>query len=444
MFGYIGAALGLMFLIGAASTVFTFALYARTSNEVIASVTRTIERRVTASRLRHLSLVELAPQITADLGRPRIRIVVYDQDRHVLSETSPPRPFTGAIGGVASLMGLQVARMPIQGGLVVVTADLDQLGETLRSYWAVMVPTGLLAILLAWFAGWAITRQAVAPLAQISAALRRFAHGDFRPEPIHSSGDDEIGELAHCFNGAIGQVHVALAERDRSESEMRQFIADAGHELRTPLTVIMGYLDVLEDGAADAPAVRARVFATLREESRRMRTLIEKLIYLARLDRGESTVRELVDVSAVVEHVVATMAPLDGSVPVAVATIPDARVVADGTDISEAVRNLVDNALKYAPGAAVNVSTALQGDEVVVIVRDDGPGMSSQDQAHAFDRFYRGHTNGEVEGTGLGLSIVKRAVQRSEGTIVLESREHEGSRFTIRLPRAHGAESVRP
>src|ERR1700689_3489171 len=89
MFGYIGAAVGLMFLIGVASTVFTFRLYARTSNEVIASVTRTIERRVTASRLRHLSLAELAPQITADLGRPRIRIVVYDQDRHVLSESSP-------------------------------------------------------------------------------------------------------------------------------------------------------------------------------------------------------------------------------------------------------------------------------------------------------------------------------------------------------------------
>jgi two-component system OmpR family sensor kinase len=443
MLGYVGAAVGLMFLIGAASTVFTFRVYARTSNEVIASATRTIERRVTALRKRHLSLAEAAPRITADMERPRIRVVVYDQDRRLLSESSPPRPLTGMVGAVASLMELHTTRTPVQGGLVLVTADLNQLEETLRSYWALMLPTGLLAILLAWVAGRAITRQAVSPLAQISAALRRFARGDFRPEPIRSSGDDEIGELAHSFNGAISQVNSALAERDRSEAEMRQFIADAGHELRTPLTVIMGYLDVLEDGAVDAPAVRARVFATLRQESRRMRTLIEKLIYLARLDRGESTVRELVDVSAVVERVVASMAPLDGALPVAVTTVPDARVVADETDISEAVRNLVDNALKYAPGAEVSVSTALQGDEVVLVVRDDGPGMSPQDQAHAFDRFYRGHTNGEVDGTGLGLSIVKRAVQRSEGTILLESREHQGSRFTIRLPRAQGAEALR-
>ena len=441
MLGYVGAAVGLMFLIGAASTVFTFRLYARTSNEVIASATRTVERRITAQRSRHLSLAELAPRITADMERPRIRIAVYDQGRRLLSESSPPRPLTGVVGAVSSLMDLHITRVPVQGGLVVVSADLNQLGETLGSYWAVMLPTGLLAILLAWVAGWAITRQAVSPLGQISVALRRFARGDFRPEPIRSTGDDEIGELAHSFNGAISQVNSALAERDRSEAEMRQFIADAGHELRTPLTVIMGYLDVLEDGAVDAPAVRARVFATLRQESRRMRTLIEKLIYLARLDRGESTVRELVDVSAVVERVVASMAPLDGAVPVAVTTAPGARVVADETDISEAVRNLVDNALKYAPGTDVSVSTALQGDEVVLVVRDDGPGMSARDQAHAFDRFYRGHTNGEVDGTGLGLAIVKRAVQRSEGTIVLESREHEGSQFTIRLPRAHGAEA---
>lgn len=440
--GYVGAAIGLMFLIGAASTVFTFRLYARTTNEVIANATQTVDRRIGALRSRHLSLAQRAPRITADMERPRIRIVVYDQNRRVVSESKPLRPLAGRVGAVASLLDLHSSRIPIQGGLVTVAPDLSQLEETLGSYWAIMVPTGLLAILLAWLAGWAITRQAVSPLAQISESLRRFAHGDFRPEPIRSSSDDEIGELAHAFNGAIGQVSSALAERDHSEAEMRQFIADAGHELRTPLTVIMGYLDVLEDGAADAPALRARVFATLREESRRMRTLIEKLIYLARLDRGESTVRELVDVSTVVERVVGSMAPLDGAVPVAVTTVPGARVVADETDISEVVRNLVENALNYAPGTEVSVSTALQGDEVVLIVRDGGPGMSPRDQAHAFDRFYRGHTKGEVDGTGLGLSIVKRAVQRSEGTIVLESREHEGSRFTIRLPRAPGTDSV--
>ena len=131
MLGYIGTAVGLMFLIGAASTVFTFRLYARTSNEIIASATRTIERRVTAVRSRHLSLAEMAPRITADIGRPRIRIVVYDQDRRVLSESSPPRPLTGAVGAAASLMELQTAKVPVQGGLRVEPAGEQDLVDQL-------------------------------------------------------------------------------------------------------------------------------------------------------------------------------------------------------------------------------------------------------------------------------------------------------------------------
>jgi two-component system OmpR family sensor kinase len=233
------------------------------------------------------------------------------------------------------------------------------------------------------------------------------------------------------------QVHSALSQRDRTEAEIRQFIADAGHELRTPLTVIMGYLDVLEDGAVDAPGVRERVFATLRQESRRMRTLIERLIYLARLERGETTAREIVDVSAIVSRVVSALSPEDGAATIAVSAAPDAVAVADPTDVSEAIRNLVDNALKYAPGSEIAVSTAVDGNEVVLVVRDRGPGMSEHDQKHAFDRFYRGRGPGEAEGSGLGLAIVKRAVERSEGTIALQSRVGGGTQFTIRLPRAH-------
>jgi two-component system OmpR family sensor kinase len=437
VFAYVGAAVSLMFLIGSASTFFTFGLYARTSNEVIVRVTRAVERRAAKYQAQHVPLTRVAPQLTADLDRPRIRIAVFDESRTLLSENAPAHEATGLVGAIASLMNLRRMQIPILGGgLVVVSADLNQLQDTLRAYWMLMIPVGVTAVALAWLAGWTITRRALSPLTQISAAMRRFARGDFRPAPIRSTGDDEIGELAHSYNGALHQVRSAFAERDRTEAEIRQFIADAGHELRTPLTVIMGYLDVLQDGAVDAPAVRERVFATMRQESRRMRSLIEKLIYLARLERGEPTVREIVDVSAVVARVAASLAPVDAAARIAVTTVAGARVVADDAEIAEAVRNLVDNALKYAPESKVAVSTAVDGDDVVLAVRDRGPGMSERDQAHAFDRFYRGRENDDVEGSGLGLAIVKRAVQRSNGTIAVESRPGEGTAFIIRLPRA--------
>lgn len=435
---YVGAAIGLLFLIGFASTLFTFELYARTSNEVIASATRAIERRVAVYRARHVPLARAAPRITADLVRPRVNIAVYDENHRLISgrEDRLVRSRAGVVGAVAYMMNLHRVQIPIEGGLIVVSPDLGQLDQTLRAYWTLMVPLGVIAIGIAWAAGWLITRAAVLPLSQISAAMRRFANGDFRPEPLRSTRDDEIGELAHSYNGALHQVRSAFAERDRSEAEIRQFIADAGHELRTPLTVIMGYLDVLEDGAADTPGIRERVFATLRQESRRMRSLIEKLIYLARLERGESTQREIVDVSAIVTQVAGAMGSLGGDDTIEISTATGARVLADQSDISEAVRNLIDNALKYAPGKPVAVSTEVRDGDVVLSVCDQGPGMSEQDQAHAFDRFYRGVRNEGIEGSGLGLAIVKRAVQRSEGNITVESVQGEGTRFTIRFPRA--------
>jgi signal transduction histidine kinase len=442
LLAYVGAAVGLLFLIGFASTVFSFQLYAGTSNEVIAFATRSIEQRLASYGSQHIPLKSLAPRLVADLSRPRIRVAVYDDHRQLISESAEHRDAAGIVGAIASLMHLREAEIPVSGGLIVVSADLTQLESTLRAYWAVMLPTGVLAIVLAWGIGWIITRQAITPLTQISAAMRRFASGDFRPEPIRSTRNDEIGELAHSYNGALHQVRAAFAERDRTEAQIRQFIADAGHELRTPLTVIMGYLDVLEDGAVDAPGIRERVFTTLRLESRRMRSLIEKLIYLARLERGETTPREVVDVSGVVSRVTASLVPVGAVVPVDVSTVPGACVVADEADIVEAVRNLVDNALKYAPGAEVAVSTAIDENDVILVVRDRGPGMSEFDQAHAFDRFYRGRGNDDIEGTGLGLAIVKGAVQRSEGTIVLESRQGDGTKFTIRFPRASGGGTI--
>jgi two-component system OmpR family sensor kinase len=425
-----------MLLIGGATTLFTFQLYARTTNEVIGLAARTVEYRIRQDAASHLSLEALAPRLTADLARPRVRVAVYDDAGRVLSETGPIREPMGVEGAVISLMSVRRVRIPLSGGFVIVAGDLNQMHETLRAYWTWLLPVGLFAVVLAWAAAVAITRQAVSPLTQISAAMRRVALGDFRPEPIRPTSADEIGELAHSFNGAIQQVQSALAQRDRTEAEIRQFIADAGHELRTPLTVIMGYLDVLDEGALEAPQVRGRVIASMRQESRRMRTLIEKLICLARLERSEPALREIVDVSAAAERVVSALPSPDAAARVHLATAPDARVVADASDVTEAIRNLVDNALKYAPGSDVGVSTAVHDDEVVVVVRDGGPGMSEQEQAHAFDRFYRGRASADVDGSGLGLAIVQRAVQRSGGTIALESRADAGTRFTIRLPRA--------
>jgi signal transduction histidine kinase len=284
---FVAAAVGLMLLAGAWTTFLLFNLYDQTAKAAIDGTTSTIRARIAENALRHGALTDLAPRITRDLGQPQAHIAVFDQELHLIGESGPAQSSRGVVGAIASLMALRPTCTPVTGtdGVVVVTPDLYQLERKLRAYLLWMVPAGLVAVILAWFAGVMITRQAVLPLRQISAAMRRFAEGDFRSEPVRSAAYGELGELAHAYNRATHQVQSALTERDRREAEVRRFIADASHELRAPLTVLTAYLDVLDDGAREWTLPQC-VIAMMRQESRRMRALIEQLIYLTRLDRG--------------------------------------------------------------------------------------------------------------------------------------------------------------
>ncbi len=153
----------------------------------------------------------------------------------------------------------------------------------------------------------ALNREAMRPLTDTTAALRRLAARDFTAHPVEASQADEIGELARAYNEAAGTVVSALEERRLAEVEMQRFIADAGHELKTPLTVIMGFVDVLERGGLP-PETATRLYATMRAESNRMRGMIEKLIALARLGSPEAPRLDLVDAGRVADAVAETLA----------------------------------------------------------------------------------------------------------------------------------------
>ncbi len=117
---------------------------------------------------------------------------------------------------------------------------------------------GALAGVLAWFLGRYITLQVLRPLVDVTHALQRFATRDFTPQPIAVAGKSEFDAIALAYNAAAAQVSSAFAERQQAESQMRQFVADAGHELRTPLTIVLGYIDLLAaQGRTKATSARA-------------------------------------------------------------------------------------------------------------------------------------------------------------------------------------------
>jgi two-component system OmpR family sensor kinase len=326
---------------------------------------------------------------------------------------------------VIHVPGSMVSLAPIQNPLVPIE----------RGYAIAMIILLLIALVVTWFAQERMLRRALAPVVTLESALRRLAGGEYaRLEMV----DHEPGEAAvvEAYNAAADVLVSSVRLRAEAESNLRQFAAEAGHELRTPLTVIMGFVDVLRQGAIAEQALAQRILDSVAVEGERMRLLIARLLLLARLDSIAPERHETVDLSTLVAETVDSFRPLAGESKLASNTDGEVGVVGSTSELREVVGNLIDNALKYAPGSNVRASVERDGRYAILSVSDDGPGMSAMLRARAFDRFSRGDERGSVPGSGLGLAIVKRIVTRAGGDVDLESTLGEGTRVSVRLPLA--------
>ena len=294
--------------------------------------------------------------------------------------------------------------------------------------------------LLAFFIGRYITEQAIQPLVDVTEALQRFAARDFRSQAITLARKSDFDVLAHAYNAASEQVSAAFAEREAAEAQMRQFVADAGHELRTPLTIVLGYIDLLRRRVSDADERSKFIFSSIASEGRRMRTLVDNLVLLAKLEGDDTRLFEPFDVRELVAEIVDVRRGLAPSVRFDIETSVVATAIADRGEVYEALANIIDNAIKYAPGSPIRVESSVRHEGVVEIsVADEGPGIPPEDREAIFERFFRGASRGEIEGSGLGLAIAKRAIERAGGTLRLDSSVTRGTRFVIALRAERGA-----
>jgi len=304
-----------------------------------------------------------------------------------------------------------------------------------RGYALVMTGLLVVAIVVTWLVNVRSLRRALAPMTTVESALRRLASGEYtRLEMI---GDEPGGTgVVDAYNAAADELATSIRLRAEAESNTRQFVADAGHELRTPLTVIMGFVEVLRQGAIAEQALAQRILESVATEGERMRRLIARLLMLARLDAVAPERQESVDLSQIVSDTVESFRPLAGATALGVKVESDVSVIGSAPDVREIVGILVDNALKYAPGSNVTVSAAREGRFGVIAVVDDGPGMAPDLRVRAFDRFSRGDERGSVPGSGLGLAIVKRIAARGGGEVELQSTLGQGTQVRVRLPLA--------
>jgi two-component system, OmpR family, phosphate regulon sensor histidine kinase PhoR len=259
---------------------------------------------------------------------------------------------------------------------------------------------------------------------------------------VRSLGDAPIAALLLVFHD--------LTPLHRVEEMRADFVANASHELRTPLAALSGFIDTLQGSARDDAQARGRFLAIMKTQAARMARLIDDLLSLSRVELAEHIHPDTpVDLLPVVRQVVDGLQTLatDRGVEIVLAPPPDPPPVVPGDrdELTRVFENLIENALKYGvSGKRVDISflstTASDGSpEVLVVVRDFGPGIAAEHLPRLTERFYRVDvTQSRAEGgTGLGLSLVKHILNRHRGKLSIESEIGKGAAFTVRLPLIH-------
>jgi two-component system, OmpR family, phosphate regulon sensor histidine kinase PhoR len=234
-----------------------------------------------------------------------------------------------------------------------------------------------------------------------------------------------------------------ITERRRIEAMRRDFVADASHELKTPVAAVLASAEALQLALERDPAKAAEFGHRVEGSARQLATIVADLLDLSRLESSE---REFapVDIRALVEAELAKVRGRAGEAGVALgADLADAVVDGSASDLGLAVRNLLDNAIRYTEaGGAITVSVRSDVGRVEISVEDTGAGIPSRSLGRVFERFYRVDEarSRDTGGTGLGLAIVRHVVERHGGTVTVTSQLGVGSRFTIELPVAEPAE----
>jgi len=306
------------------------------------------------------------------------------------------------------------------------------LADIRRSAW-MLGGAGCAVLLLGLAGGWWVGARALRPIADISATAARIANGDLTQRIRTTDTESELGRLAHDLNDTFARLQASFARQ-------AQFTADASHELRTPVSVVL--TQTQSALAREHPAGEYREsLAACQRAAQRMRSLIECLLTLARLDSADTpAATKPCELDRLSREVVELLLPLANEQGVQLeVNLSPAHCLANADQLAQVVNNLLSNAIHYnRPGGTVRVAVYCEPTTAVLTVSDTGLGIPPEDIPHIFERFYRADKarSGAQGHAGLGLAITKAIVEAHGGSIEVASEPGQGSVFTVRLPSA--------
>jgi two-component system OmpR family sensor kinase len=361
-------------------------------------------------------LSAITPEKIAKFGNRPFTIETDEHDFRVLSRT-----------------------LPSGFGRVVVAHSFEDIDRILARLQGLFILIGLVMIFFIALASRKVITVGLRPLANVEETAERIAEGDLTARLPDVKPNTEVGRLVSTLNTMLGRIEESFAVRLESERKLRRFVADASHELRTPITAIRGFAELHRQGAVTGEEKTKELIGRIENESKRMGSLVEDLLLLARLDQSREMKSEPVNLTKIVSDAVASARAAGPNHTVNfVGQGEEIYALGDNDRIHQVVANLLANARTHTPaGTIIDVSVKQDTDGVRIRIADNGPGLSKSDQERIFERFYRADASRvrtDGEGTGLGLSIVDAVMRAHAGQVSVESEEGKGAVFTLFFP----------
>ncbi|HEV2764449.1 MAG TPA: heavy metal sensor histidine kinase [Pyrinomonadaceae bacterium] len=403
------------------------------------------------------SVQSAAQSTAAELSHPQQALMIFDAEGRLLAEHPYEEdlhvrlPDLGAIpAGEVYLYTaaeesdaddrhrLAVRRVRIPPAdtpyIILASQPLEAVEDELESLREILYFATPAALLLAGLGGWFLARQGLAPVGAMARSAREIGAGSLDRQLPVANPRDELGQLANTFNELLARLDAAFAEQ-------RRFMADASHELRTPLSVMSTAAGVTLKKEHRGEEEYREALRMVAEQTRRLSRIVQDMFTLARADAGRYPLRKrplyLDDLLAEVARAGGFLASAR-SVTVELSNRPESAFHGDEDLLRQMLLNLVDNAVKFTPeGGVVRLGLERRGDEYLLSVSDNGPGIPAETRAHVFERFYRAdkvRPRAQDGGAGLGLAIARWIAQAHDGDLQLVDSDGPGATFVARLP----------
>lgn len=403
-------------------------------------------------------------------GKPMLPDIAYDEAAKGGSQPFTAPAATDTEGSESWRVITLVGTLTPSGEPAVVYMALPLVGmdRTVSILSRTLIMSGLGIVLLGGLTAWVLVERSLRSLRSVEHTAAQIAAGDLTQRVPEAPAGTEMGSLSTSLNAMLTQIERAFAAQEASEVRMRQFVSDASHELRTPVATIRGYGELYRMGALDTTDKVDDTMVRIEDAARRMGTLVNDLLVLARLDEGRPVAREDVDLAALARDSAQDLHALDPTREVAVVplleggSVPEKLIVEGDTDrLRQVLTNLIGNVARHTPagtpaeialgvrpgtaGANGSAKTGENGEHTpggdkpasdgvaVLEVRDHGQGLTEEQGRRIFERFYRADSSRTREsgGSGLGMAIVAAIVGTHGGHV--EVKQTPGGGLTVRL-----------